>query len=763
MSHIDENTPKVRKELMFLASSNVLLSSIALFINALIIIIVFWNLADKYFLLLWIFSLFGLLALRYKNAKNYLKNHEKLSLEKEEKLFKIKAFLTAFIVSIGISYLLPTDKLFHQAFLVMIIAGLSAGSVMSLSTHKYIAKYYLMILLLPFTYFMFKFGTDMHILMALLITLFLILLITFSKEYHNRIVQVIVSKYLIEQTQKEKKVSEDNFHTIFKEAPIGVFTYDKNLIIKQANQTFASYLNVSLQKLIDLDMKQLSDQLIGPTLNIALKGQRGFYEGSYNTTLSREHIWIKMQTVPMYDTNNNIIGGLGIVEDITKRIESEQKIRHQAFYDHLTGLPNRLTLNDRLEQQLARLSRHNRFGAVLFIDLDHFKTINDSLGHHIGDTLLKNFASRAQAIIRKEDTVARLGGDEFIILLSDLSSNEYLATEHAHKTANKLHELMKKPIVIEEHTLHVTLSIGINIISSKEDNVNDILKHADIAMYQAKESGRNTTCFYKDEMSKQIQKRLILNNELREALRLNQFELYFQPIVNIDNCVITSCEALIRWNHPEKGLIFPDHFIPYAEESDLIIDIGDWVIDAACKQYKNFATEIIDIAINISSRQFIQDDFIEKILKTTKANEIHPSALKLELTESVAIDNLADTVKKMNILKSHGFKIAMDDFGTGYSSLSYLKNLPFDFIKIDRSFIKDMLENEDDASLIKTILTISKQLKFAVIAEGVETQEHVAVLKALECDYYQGYVKSKPIPADEFNKLLTKISQESGS
>ena len=761
MSHIDENSPEVRKELMLMASSNLAPSSLAVLINTVVIAIAFWNIADKNILSLWIFLLSILVAVRFTRAKYYLKNYETISLEKEEKLFKIKALLTAVTLSVGITYLLPDGKPYYQAFLTMIVAGLSAGTVMSLAIYKDLAIYYLSILLLPFIYFTFNLGTDLHMMMAVLITLFLILLIGFAKTYHERIVEVIVSKFLIEQTQKEKKLSEDNFRSIFKEAPIGVFTYNKELIIQQANQTFATYIKAPLQKIMGLDMKQLHDQSVRPTLDIVLKDQRGFYEGDYRTTLSDETIWIKMQTVPMYDTNGNITGGLGIVEDITKRIESEQKIRHQAFYDHLTGLANRLTLNDRLEQQLARLSRHKRYGAILFIDLDHFKTINDSLGHHIGDELLKSFASRAYSIIRKEDTVARLGGDEFVILLSDLSSNELYATEHSHQVADKLHELMKKPITIEDHSLHVTLSIGINIISSKEDDINDVLKHADIAMYQAKESGRNTTCFYKDEMSKQIQDQLTLNNELREALRLNQFELYFQPIVETDSCNIISCEALIRWNHPTKGLIFPDDFIPYAEESDLIIAIGDWVIDTASKQYKHSAASLNDIAVNISSKQFMQKDFVEKLLATTQINDIDPSALKLELTESVAIDNLSSTVEKMNILKSHGFKIAMDDFGTGYSSLSYLKNLPFDFIKIDRSFVKDMLENEDDASLIKTILTISKQLKFAVIAEGVETPEHVIALKALECDYYQGYVKSKPIPASEFNKLLTESSENS--
>ncbi|MCD6432935.1 MAG: EAL domain-containing protein, partial [Sulfurimonas sp.] len=610
------------------------------------------------------------------------------------------------------------------------------------------------ILLLPYIFIIYNQNSEMHTLISLLIFIFLIILILFSRRYNKDIVNLIISKLTVERTEKELQHSQNNFSTIFQEATVGVFTYDTNLIIQESNSAFSTMLKAPLHKLINLDMKQLPDQNIRKCLNSILKGKKGFYEGLYHTKISNEDVWVSMETVPMYDTDEKINGGLGIVTDITHRVKSEEKIRQQTLHDDLTGLDNRLAFNNKLQIQLSKLSEQNNFGTLLFIDLDHFKTVNDSLGHHIGDTILKIFSSKASSILRENDTIARLGGDEFVILLDDLNRTEKSAIDTSYRVADKLHEVMKKPIEINEHTLHITLSIGIDIIDSQQKNIHDILKYADIAMYKAKDCGRNTTCFYKKEMSDQINEKLKLNNELRKALELNQFELYYQPIVELQSGKITSCEALIRWNHPERGLVFPDDFIPYAEESDLIISIGDWVIDAACKEFHNCHSTMQDIAVNISSRQFIQEDFVEKILKATKINNIHPSSLKLELTESVAIDNLSTTVKKMNLIKSYGFKIAMDDFGTGYSSLSYLKNLPFDYIKIDRSFVKDMLKNEDDASLIKTILTISKQFKFAVIAEGVETIEDIEFLKTLECDYIQGYVISKPIPADKFKELF---------
>ncbi|MEA2100894.1 MAG: EAL domain-containing protein, partial [Campylobacterota bacterium] len=591
---------------------------------------------------LWTALLLIPIILRNITAKAFLTNLSTTELKIVEYKYKSTTILINIILTSGIIYILPHNLPFHQAFLSMIVAGLSAGAVMSLSYYKNLIITYLLILILPFTYFIYIQGTQVHTLISVLMLVFLFMLIMFSKRYHKNILDLIISKLTLEKTLKEKE-------------------------------------------------------------------------------------------------------------------ESEEKIRYQAFYDHLTGLANRLTFNDRLNQQLSKLARSKRYGAILFIDIDHFKTINDSLGHHIGDILLQTFASRTSQVIQKEDTVARLGGDEFVILLADLDNNEKSAIQKAHQIATKLHNLMEKPIVIEQNSLHISLSIGIDIIGSQEKDINNILKHADIAMYQAKEAGRNTTCFYKDAMGKEIQKKLTLSSELRTALKLNQFELYYQAIVEVKNDKIISAEALIRWNHPQKGLVFPDSFIPFAEESSLIIEIGDWVIDEACKQYKKCKGKLDDIAVNISTKQFMQTNFVEKIVETTKRNSVHPSALKLELTESVAVDNLDETIKKMNLLKSYGFKFSMDDFGTGYSSLSYLKNLPFDFIKIDRSFVKDMLENEDDASLIKTILTISKQFNFAVIAEGVETKEHIEFLKEFECNYYQGYVKSKPIPAKEFKKL-TEIS-----
>jgi diguanylate cyclase (GGDEF)-like protein len=390
------------------------------------------------------------------------------------------------------------------------------------------------------------------------------------------------------------------------------------------------------------------------------------------------------------------------------------------------------------------------------MDIDNFKTINDSLGHHIGDELLRIFAKRLSSIVSKDDVVARLGGDEFVILLSHLGDKQLLANHRSNQMAKEVHNIIKKPISVEEHILHITLSIGINIIDAKNKNINNIIKNADIAMYKAKELGRNTTCFFEKNMSDDIENQLLLNNELRNAIKNEEFELYYQPIAQTHDLKIVSCEALIRWNHPTRGVVYPDDFIPYAEESGLILPIGNWVIERACIDYKDLQNFVENIAINISGKQFNRDDFLDDILSITEKYNINPNALKLELTESVVIDNFASTLNKMVFLKSYGFALSMDDFGTGYTSLSYIKNLPFNFLKIDRSFIQNVLVNEDDASLVKTILNIANQFNFFVIAEGVETKEHIEFLDNLNCNYIQGYVLSKPIRKEDFKELVVK-------
>lgn len=754
MNTYNQSNLEVREELIKQALENLPISSIAIFSSGVIISTAFWDISNPRDVLVWFSLLTALLIFRNAEAFSYLKNSSKKSLDKAEKRFKSYTLLTAVIMSGEFIFLFPTQEPLYQAFLFMVIAGLTAGAVMSLGAYRSLTILYIMILLLPFTYTLFIQDKTIYTLISALMIIFFILLIVFLKKYNNNLISVVTSKFVLMQTQKELLHSQNRFHSIFKQAPIGVFTYNKDLIIEESNQAFAELIQAPLEELINLDMKTLPDARIKPTLEIVINGNNGFYEGPYRTKISDKLIWINMQTVPLYDISNNFQSGLGIVKDITKRVKADERIHHQAFYDSLTGLANRMTLYERLEQQIARLDRHQRFGGVLFMDIDNFKNINDSLGHQVGDELLKAFATRFSNIIRTEDTLSRLGGDEFVILLSDIGTDEVSATKASNEVAVKLHKLLTQPLQLTTNSLTITISIGVKLISSSKETINDILKDADIAMYKAKQSGRNNTRFFEQKMSDMLTSELTLERELHEALKEEQFELYFQPIVETKTGKITSCEALIRWNHPNKGVVFPDNFIPHAQKSDLIIEIGDWVIKDACLKYKTLQESIKTIAINISPKQFQKENFVNNVMRILQAHDVRPSAFKLELTESVAIDNLPATIDKMNELKSFGFTFAMDDFGTGYSSLSYLKNLPFDFLKIDRSFIQNISTHAGDANLVKTLVSISKQFKLEVIAEGVETKEHMEFLKHIDCEYVQGYFISKPLPLKKFQELL---------
>ena len=403
---------------------------------------------------------------------------------------------------------------------------------------------------------------------------------------------------------------------------------------------------------------------------------------------------------------------------------------------------------------MAYIKRDHTNAAVLFLDIDDFKIINDTLGHNVGDRVLQKFALNISSMIREEDVFARIGGDEFVVILVDLDDDKMKNIEFSEKFSKKLHKKASEYLYINGHNLQITISIGVNIIDQTKQDINEIMKNADVAMYKAKQSGKNQTSVFQTYMGDEIENRMNLYNEIKHALENNELELYYQPITEINTDKIISCEALIRWNHPMKGVVVPDLFIPFSEDNELIIKIGRFVIQQAVEDYKVLSKYVDTIAINISSTHFMMENFVDDLHSFFVSQNVKPSGFKIEITESLFIGNLDIVRARMQILKEYGFAFSMDDFGTGYSSLSYLKHLNFDFLKIDKSFITDFLENEEDASLVKMIISIAKQLNMKIIAEGVETKEQFEFLKALQCDYYQGYLKSKPLTRNEFQKLV---------
>lgn len=457
------------------------------------------------------------------------------------------------------------------------------------------------------------------------------------------------------------------------------------------------------------------------------------------------------------DNAGNTLQYVVVFNDITERKQAEAEIRKLAYYDALTQLPNRLFLRDKFEIAMSFSNYTGQYGAVIFLDLDNFKTLNDTLGHDYGDLLLKEVAMRLQRSVREVDTVARFGGDEFVVLLENIGLDYHEVIARVSHIAEKLRSVLSLPYHLKSYVQHSSPSVGVSLFLGSDVSFDEQIKRADIAMYEAKNNGRNNVRFYAPQQQQSIHTRATLETELHNAIHDNQLELFYQIQVNASMQAV-GAEALIRWHHPTRGIIAPSEFIPIAEESALICEIGDWVLDAACHQIAVWQGHErvcqLSLAINISAFHFMRGDFVEKVQKAVVNYQVDPSRLKLELTETVALENVEVVVDKMHILQSMGIQFSLDDFGTGYSSLAYLKRLPVNQVKIDQSFVRDMTTDANDAVMVKTIIDLAKNFGFEVIAEGVETEAHMMILKQQGCVLYQGYWFSKPVPIGDFEQLL---------
>lgn len=473
-----------------------------------------------------------------------------------------------------------------------------------------------------------------------------------------------------------------------------------------------------------------------------------------------ERLIIESHWTLVFDDHGKPQSVFTINTNITDRKAATDKIQYLAFYDPLTSLPNRTLLLDRLKHALSACERSHTFGALLFIDLDNFKALNDTLGHDKGDLLLQEIGGRLQSCVRDTDSVARFGGDEFVILLEDVSRDESEAAFLTSTIGEKVLHSLNLPYALGKYQHQSSASIGVTLFSEQDKEINELLKRADLAMYEAKSEGRNGLRFFDPKMQSEISSRVELESDLRQSLARDQLSLHFQPQLN-DKGEVVGAEALLRWQHPVRGMVPPSIFIPVAEETKLILSIGHWVLESACAKLVSWstqpATEKLVIAVNVSEYQFSQPDFVEQVFNVLDNYGANPHLLKLELTESLFAKNVDDIIVKMQQLKAKGVSFSLDDFGTGYSSLTYLKSMPLDQIKIDQSFVRDVLIDPNDASIAQTIIALANSLNLEVIAEGVETDEQRQFLHQSGCYLYQGYLFSKPLPSDEFDKFIKQL------
>ncbi len=748
--------------MLTIAYENLGISSLAVVVNSLVLTMALWSIVDHTLLIVWFGAMIVVSLLRYLSLLRFNRYKMQYPAKYWEQFFLAGVIVASLLWGAASWILFTPESILHQAIFIIVVAGISAGAVGSLAPVMRALGIFLFFILVPLIIQLLLHESETHMWIALLILLFLGLMLSIAKRYNNNTYKMIDSRLRYEKAEQKLGLTEERFETVFREAPAGIFLYDTRLTLLEVNQEFSDFLEVEQPLLIGFNIGRIKDKRVMPAMQAVLDNIDGFYEGEYTTPFNDKKVWITMRTSPILNTDRRVVGGIGIVSDITDRMHDQQKIEHQAYYDTLTNLPNRTLLMEKINQEVIRFKRHNIIAGLLFLDLDHFKNINDSLGHQVGDHLLVETAKRLQSILRDEDTVSRLGGDEFVILLPDLGSDPITAVEKTEIVAQKVHKVITTPYTLQGHKLTTSTSIGIVITDEENTTTDDLLKHADMAMYQAKKEWRGSSSFYQPEMDRLIRRRLSIDNALRSAIANGEFELYFQPIIAFKSGEILGAEALLRWENPALGRVTPDEFIPIAEESGVIIEIGEWVLNQATAEFARMQSDLKDIymfekiAINVSSKQFSEATFVDKVLNAIKQNGLRAGQLELELTESIIIDNLELVTEKMHLLRSYDIDLSIDDFGTGYSSLSYLKKLPFSTLKIDKSFTQDMHTDLDDADLIRTIIAIAHRFKLTVIAEGVETKEQYLFLDDIDCNCYQGYYCSPPLPYEEFVEMARR-------
>ncbi|ADL56527.1 sensor domain-containing protein [Gallionella capsiferriformans] len=560
------------------------------------------------------------------------------------------------------------------------------------------------------------------------------------------------------QFESELRVSATAFET-----QEGILITDENNVMLRTNAAFTAITGYTNKEAIGQNPRLLSSGRQNASFYSAMWkaiNTTGVWEGEIWNRRKNGEIYPEHLTVTaVKDRNGMVTNYVGVLSDLTQRKAAEEKIENLAFFDPLTKLPNRRLLLDRLKQAMASATRSVTNGAVLFIDLDNFKALNDTYGHPMGDLLLQQVAKRLVSSVRDGDTVSRFGGDEFVVLLEGFDENPLDAASQAETVGEQIFAALRQPYLIGTHEYHGTSSIGATLFNDKQQSIDELMKQADIAMYQAKKEGRNVLRFFDPQMQETIAKRTALEGDLRKAIENHQFQLHYQIQVDESRHPF-GAEALIRWFHPEHGMVSPDQFIPLAEESDLILPIGYWVLETACARIQRWQhdakTSGFVLSVNVSAKQFRQTDFVNQVQSLIQQYEINPSLLKLELTESMLLDNIEDTIATMSALKELGVKFSLDDFGTGYSSLQYLKRLPLDQLKIDQSFVRDIAVDASDRAIVRTIIAMAHSLDLDVIAEGVETEEQQKHLSSKGCKNFQGYLFGKPVPIEQFETSLRK-------
>ena len=572
----------------------------------------------------------------------------------------------------------------------------------------------------------------------------------------NVIAVCSIATDITERKNAENKLSLAK--SIIDHANEAVVVTDLDALIEEVNDAYVKISGYSRDEVIGVNPKLLQSGHHDKEFYKAMWKSiidTGCWEGEMWDRRKNGEVYPQNLSIStVYDDEGQAFKYVGIFSDITERKETEKELKHLAYNDALTGLPNRVMFYDRLQQAISAAKRDDHLLAIMMVDLDRFKHVNDTLGHDAGDELLVIVAQRLTSLVREADTVARIGGDEFRIILSDIKN-----ADEASIVAQKIIDNLRLPIQVKGKMVNIGASIGIAVYPTDDVEIEQLIKFSDMALYKAKESGRNCYLYFSSDLQTQVLDNIEMESDMQKAIALNEFTLHYQPKINLYDGSLSGMESLIRWHHPEKGLIPPDQFIPFAEETGLIIPLGEWILNTACQQLRLWSENLqqpLNLAINLSALQFQQKDFVHTMKKIIDTHGINPQYLELEITESMVMADVDKAIDIMKQLRELGLKLAIDDFGTGYSSLNYLKRFPINTLKIDRSFVRELTIDSKDAAMVKAIISMAKDLDLEVVAEGVETKEQLDFLRMHDCQYVQGFYFSKPLNVEEFDAYIEK-------
>jgi diguanylate cyclase (GGDEF)-like protein/PAS domain S-box-containing protein len=542
--------------------------------------------------------------------------------------------------------------------------------------------------------------------------------------------------------------SQDRYRSLFEQSPVGVWTYDTSGVVADCNESFATILGSPRERLIGFDMKTMQDQRVRPAVDAALQGEVGFYEGEYRATLNQKHvIWISARTAPLRDAWGGTTGGMGVISDLTQLRETEERVKYLAVHDEVTGLANRTLFQDRLGQAIAFAGRSKQKLAVAVVDIDRFRHINETLGYAAGDRLLREVGERIIESVRGDDSVARGSGDEYLLLFPGLARAQDVV-----RVADRVMDGFAAPWTVAGDEYFLTPSMGVAVYPADGTDAETLVSNAEKALHRAKQLGRSHCQYFDASMNLAIAQRLTLERELHHALERNEFEVHYQPLVDVASGTLAGFEALVRWRHPKRGLLLPGEFIELAESTGLIIPMGERVLRAACRQAKAWMDEgrgDIVVSVNLSPRQFFQGDLVATVAGALATSGLKTGALGIEVTETVAVEDVDRASSILEQLRTLGVRVGLDDFGTGYSSLSHLREVPIDIVKIDRSFIAGVNNGGGDAAVASAIVAMGRTMGLTVIAEGVETTEQLAFVRERGCDLFQGFLVSRAVLAEE--------------